>query len=46
MAFCIGETTGEEAKKHFKNVEVSKLSTVESVLKSVNKYFEKVIEER
>ncbi len=44
VAFCIGATTGEEAKKHFKNVVVSKLSTVESVLKSVNKYFEDIIE--
>jgi hydroxymethylbilane synthase len=39
VAFCIGDTTADEAKKYFKNVEVSKLTTVESVLKSVNKYF-------
>jgi hydroxymethylbilane synthase len=38
-AFCIGDTTAKEANKYFKNVFVSKLSTVESVLKSVNEYF-------
>ncbi|MDP3313739.1 hydroxymethylbilane synthase [Lutibacter sp.] len=41
VAFCIGETTAFEAKKHFKNVEVAELSTVESVIKSVNDYFKK-----
>lgn len=45
VAFCIGETTAAVAKKHFKNVVVSKLSTVESVLKSVNEYFKEVVEE-
>jgi len=40
VAFCIGETTATEAKKHFKNVQTSKLSTVESVIKKVNKFFE------
>ena len=39
VAFCIGETTAAKAKTHFKNVEVSKLSTVESVIKSVNEFF-------
>lgn len=39
-AFCIGETTATDAKKYFKNVVVAKLPTVESVLKSVNEYFQ------
>jgi len=42
IAFCIGETTANEAKKHFKNVNVSSLSTVESVLKLVNTHFKKI----
>lgn len=33
VAFCIGETTANEARKYFKNVVVSSLPTVESVLK-------------
>ena len=45
VAFCIGETTATEAKKHFKNVIVSKVSTVESVLKSANEYFKETEEE-
>mgnify|MGYP003624325929 CR=1 FL=1 len=40
VAFCIGETTATEARKHFKNVIVSSLPTVESVLKSVNEHFQ------
>jgi hydroxymethylbilane synthase len=40
VAFCIGETTAKKAKDYFKNVVVSKLSTVESVIKSVNDYFQ------
>jgi len=40
VAFCIGETTGAEAKKHFRNVIISEQSTVESVIKSVNEYFQ------
>ena len=39
IAFCIGQSTADEAKKHFKKVEVSKMPTIESVLNSVNKYF-------
>jgi hydroxymethylbilane synthase len=39
VAFCIGETTGTVARKHFKEVIVAKVSTVESVLESVNEYF-------
>jgi len=44
VAFCIGETTGVAAKKHFENVVISKVSTVESMLKSVNAHFEEIEE--
>ncbi len=44
VAFCIGDTTAAEAKKHFENVIVSKVSTVESLLKSVNAHFEEIEE--
>jgi hydroxymethylbilane synthase len=40
VAFCIGETTALEAKKHFKNVIVAESPSVESVIKSVNNYFQ------
>ena len=36
IAFCIGETTATEAKKHFKDVRVAKVPTVESVIELVN----------
>ena len=36
IAFCIGETTASEAKKHFKDVRVAKLPTAESVIELVN----------
>jgi len=38
-AYCIGETTAEEAKKHFKEVHVAKIPTVESVIELVNKNY-------
>ncbi|WP_299050980.1 hydroxymethylbilane synthase [uncultured Polaribacter sp.] len=38
-AFCIGETTAKEAKKHFKNVEVATMPNVESVLELVKNHF-------
>ena len=41
VAFCIGNTTSIEAKKHFKTVVEAKLPSVESVLNSVNAYFSK-----
>lgn len=41
VAFCIGETTGDEAKKYFKETVVAQQSTVESVIALVNTYFEK-----
>ncbi len=39
IAFCIGETTASEARKHFKTVIVSKVATVNGVLNSVNDYY-------
>ncbi len=39
IAFCIGQTTAVEAKKHFSKIEVSSMPTIESVIKSVNKYY-------
>ncbi len=38
-AFCIGETTATEARKYFKNVVVSKFSTIESVIDAVNDFY-------
>jgi hydroxymethylbilane synthase len=40
VAFCIGDTTASVAKKHFKNVIISNSPTAESLLKSVNNYFQ------
>lgn len=40
-AFCIGETTADEAKKNFKEVKVAKLPTVESVIELVNLHYVK-----
>ncbi len=40
IAFCIGETSANEARKYFKTVIVSKTSTVNSVLSSVNDYYQ------
>ncbi|NJX14110.1 hydroxymethylbilane synthase [Tamlana crocina] len=39
IAFCIGDTTAKEAKKHFNDVRVSKVPTVESVIELVNLHF-------
>ncbi|MCK5402037.1 MAG: hydroxymethylbilane synthase [Flavobacteriaceae bacterium] len=36
IAFCIGESTASEAKKHFKDIRVAKVPTVESVIELVN----------
>jgi uroporphyrinogen-III synthase len=36
IAFCIGESTAREAKKHFEEVRISKVPTVESVIELVN----------
>jgi hydroxymethylbilane synthase len=40
IAFCIGETTAKEASKHFEDVRVAKMPTVESVIELVNEYFQ------
>ncbi|MFG6685424.1 hydroxymethylbilane synthase [Mariniflexile sp. HNIBRBA6329] len=39
IAFCIGETTANEAKKHFNDVRISKVPTVESVIELVNEHY-------
>ena len=39
IAFCIGESTAKEAKKHFKDVRVAKVPTVESVIELVNEHY-------
>jgi hydroxymethylbilane synthase len=39
IAFCIGETTANEAKKHFKDIRIAKVPTVESVIELVNEHY-------
>ena len=39
IAYCIGETTATEARKHFDDVRVSKIPTVESVIDLVNENY-------
>jgi len=39
IAFCIGDTTANKAKKHFKTVIVSEKTTVDSVIDAVNSYY-------
>ncbi len=39
IAFCIGDTTADEAKKHFKDVRIAKVPTVESVIELVNEHY-------
>ena len=41
IAFCIGESTAKEARKHFENVQVANMPTVESVIEMVNLHFVK-----
>ena len=41
IAFCIGESTAKEARKHFENVQVANLPTVESVLELVSLHYVK-----
>ncbi|WP_242083779.1 hydroxymethylbilane synthase [Aestuariivivens sediminis] len=38
-AFCIGETTAKEARKHFRDVRVAKVPTIESVIELVNEHY-------
>ena len=39
VAYCIGDTTATEAKRHFKDVRVAKIPTVESVIELVNEEY-------
>jgi hydroxymethylbilane synthase len=39
IAYCIGESTATEARKHFKDVRVAKVPTVESVIELVNENY-------
>jgi len=39
IAYCIGETTAREAKRHFNDVRVAKIPTVESVVELVNENY-------
>lgn len=39
IAFCIGDTTAKEARKHFSDIRIAKLPTVESVIDLVNEYY-------
>ena len=39
IAYCIGETTANEARKHFKDVRIAKVPTVESVIELVNQNY-------
>ncbi|WP_055436423.1 hydroxymethylbilane synthase [Lacinutrix algicola] len=39
IAFCIGESTAKEASKHFKDIRIAKVPTVESVIELVNEHY-------
>ncbi len=39
IAFCIGETTANEARKHFGDVRVAKVPLAESVIELVNEHY-------
>lgn len=39
IAYCIGDTTAAEAEKHFEDVRVAKIPTVESVIDLVNEHY-------
>lgn len=39
VAYCIGDTTAAEARKHFEVVRVAKMPTVESVIDLVNEHY-------
>ena len=39
IAFCIGETTAKEARRHFDDVRIAKVPTVESVIELVNENY-------
>ena len=38
IAFCIGETTAFEARKHFKNVQVANMPDVDSILDYLDRH--------
>lgn len=40
IAFCIGETTAKEAKKHFSEVKIAKSPSTESIIELVNLNYE------
>ncbi len=40
VAFCIGETTAKEAKKHFKNIRISDFPDTENLLHLVKNYYQ------
>ncbi|MEM6514619.1 MAG: hydroxymethylbilane synthase [Bacteroidota bacterium] len=40
IAFCIGETTAKEASRHFQDVRVAKMPSVDGVVRLVNAYFD------
>ncbi|WP_299533913.1 hydroxymethylbilane synthase [Ulvibacterium sp.] len=42
IAYCIGETTAKLARKHFTDVRVARIPTIESVIDKVNEYYSKV----
>lgn len=39
VAYCIGDTTADEARKHFEDVRIAKIPTVESVIDLVNEHY-------
>jgi len=39
VAFCIGESTAKEARKHFESVKVANVPSVESVIEMVNLHY-------
>ena len=41
IAYCIGETTAEHARKHFNDVRVAKVPSAESVIELVNENYKK-----
>lgn len=42
VAFCIGDTTANEAKKYFSKVITSQINTIESTIDTINKYYRNV----
>lgn len=39
IAFCIGDSTANEAKKYFSDVKIAKIPTIESVIELVNEHY-------